>query len=235
MARQTARDLVIDALRTSGAISAIEVPENEEVSHALNELNNIIDQWNIQELIPFTSVETEFQTATGVATYSIGSGETIDIARPNFVSAIAINIGDTYRPIKMVDEIEWSTLNKSTIVDGVPSAAVYHRSMTPTIELWPIPSSIWTATMTSSIRIGNFLINDLLNLPDGYYPAIQYALAEILALHYGTDNYAIIQAKAVQMLANIKRMNTQVTTLSYRELPRSGNYGSYDVTSDTFI
>ena len=69
MAR-TARDLITQAAKAAGVIDAIESLEAEESSHALIELNNILETWNLDSLFPYLTHQNEIIRA--YTAWSIG-------------------------------------------------------------------------------------------------------------------------------------------------------------------
>lgn len=236
MARTTARDLVIDALRTSGAVAASAIPSDTETEHALGELNNLIDTWNIEGLVPYTNVTTIFTTVPNQAKYTIGTagGEDIVLPRPNFIRSVAYEHGGVLSQVQLLDENNWVKMTRVSPASSVPYYAIYHRSYpSSAIELYPAPFQAYPVHLVSAATIGNYELFDDLNLPPGYYPALQYALAEVLSLQYGTDNLQPLMAKAISLKAQLKRMNYQAPRASIKGNPFVTG-GHYDIYSDTW-
>lgn len=353
MAR-TARDLCQDAARTAGIIDAIEALESQEAAHALLELNNLLSQWDLDGLFPYTKVISNFTvpevpvtsasgpteygstiftvgreivinpgladigavplniTYTGLTeeingsstvvrlnnsivkfldddseayfipnesviyngiyvyddgtilgqveiangavqsfagnpipagstlTYSGGGTSTIDangvfkytdvfIKRPNIVKSLAQDIGSSLQPLKYVDPDSWDL--SSATVNALGYAAYYTvRTDFPFLKVEYYPATSGKFKMTSEITTGDYLLDDEIELPSGYYAAIQYGLAEVLALHYGIENYPLIQQKAKEYLARVKKINQKSVQLATTGRPR-GYY--YDINSDT--
>ena len=91
---KTARDLITQAAKSAGVIDAIESLEAEETSHALDELNNILETWNLDELFPYTQLDystsspliTEGEILIGPTTGSVD----IEAPRPNRIIGVAV-------------------------------------------------------------------------------------------------------------------------------------------------
>ena len=234
MAR-TARDLITDALRTTGAIGAIETPKAEETAHGLNELNNLVAQLDLDSLYPYVEDRTTGSLTSGKTLYSIGVGADIDIARPNDVVSFSIEYGGAYSPLTKESSRAFDNESRmNTSYGSIPSTYIYRTDFpNGTLEIYPSPSSDFSFIMTSKFKNLDYGLNDEILLPSGYYPLLQYNLAKLLLIHYpNPEKYALVAETANEMLARVKRLNNQAGKLKN---DFGGSRGKYDIISDSFV
>ena len=233
MAR-TARQLITDALRTTGAIGAIEVPEAEEIAHGLNELNNLVAQLDLDSLYPYVSIRTTGTLVNGTDLYSVGSGGDVDIIRPNRIDSFSIKYGGAYVPLRSESPRAFDNESRLTQFGSIPSTYIYRTDYpNGTIQIYPIPNSNYEFIMTSDFKNLDYGLNDDILLPSGYYPMLQYNLAKLLLIHYpNPEKYAIVDTTATDMLAKIKRLNNKAGKLKD---DYSGSNGKYDIYSDSYV
>ena len=234
MALRTARNLVTDALRTAGAIDAIETPSAEETAHALNELNNMVAQFDLDNLVPYSQVVTTGTLTSAKALYSNGEGADIDIVRPNEIVTFAIDVGSVYRPLQKFTPVAYDNESLSVGEGGLPSIYTYRTSFpNGTLEVHPKPMSDYPYKMTTRFKSVDYGLNDQIQLPSGYYPMYQYNLAKLLLIHYpNPEKFAIVAQEADTMLSRIKRQNNKVNKMKN---DYSGGGGLWDVRTDGYV
>jgi hypothetical protein len=236
MARTTARDLITDAALTAGIVGATESLEAQETSHALNELNNILESWDLDELFPYTKTISTLTLAAGESSFTMGQGvgADIDTRRPNRIKSVAVLIGTTFFPLRFVQVDSYDNSAKITSSGGIPQFYTVRTDFPDiTIELYPNTSGPYDIEVTSEVSLAPVTLNDNIALPVGYYPALQYKLAEDLCLHYGIpEKYAVVAKKATEFMSRVQRINNIAPELSMRGAPtRSFNY---DINSDSY-
>ena len=184
MAR-TVRQLLIDSLRTVGVIGAIETPTAEEIGHALNELNNLTAMLDLKKLFPYVEVTNTGTLVPSQEYYTVGSGADINTARPNSITSFAINYGGVYKPLKQESTLAFDNESRVVALGSIPSTFVYRTKFPLSeVQIWPIPTEPFEYTITSNFKQVDFGLNDQILLPSGYYPLLQYNLAELLLIHY---------------------------------------------------
>ena len=232
MAR-TVRQLLIDSLRTVGVIGAIETPTAEEIGHALNELNNLTATLDLKKLFPYVEVTTTGNLVVGQEFYTIGTGANIDTTRPNSVNTFAVNYGGVYRPLKKESTIAFDDESRITSLSGIPSVFVY-RTKFPLaeIQIYPKPTEALEYSMTSNFKQIEFGLNDQILLPSGYYPLLQYNLAELLLIHYpNPSKVQMISGMANRILGDMMRQNSKSGKLKN---DFGGQRGNYDILTDSY-
>ena len=81
----TARDLITAALRRLGVVGAGETPQADDVTDALDRLNDLVDAWGTERLTIYQTVRSTWALTPNVATYTIGPSGDCNIARPVWV------------------------------------------------------------------------------------------------------------------------------------------------------
>tara|TARA_R110002096_G_scaffold158271_1_gene323575 strand:- start:1111 stop:1815 length:705 start_codon:yes stop_codon:yes gene_type:complete len=232
MAR-TVRQLLIDSLRTIGAIGAVEIPTGEEIGHALNELNNLTAMLDLKKLYPYVEVTTTGTLVPSQEFYTVGSGADIDTARPNSITTFAINYGGIYRPLKQESTISFDNEARVITFGSIPSVFVYRTKFPLSeIQIWPVPTEAFEYSMTSNIKQLEFGLNDEILLPSGYYPLLQYNLAELLLIHYPNPaKLQMISSTANRILGDMMRQNSKSGKLKN---DFGGQRGKYDILTDSY-
>lgn len=239
---KTARDLIQQAAKKAGVIDAIEALESLEASDALQELNDIIDGWNIDALFPYVNEEYNVPNPTlepgkvkiGPATE--GSVD-VDAARPNRVISVAINKSGRYYPLEYVSPADAATSNfrnTGAYVGGIPIYYTVHTTFPiAEIEIFPAVDAFPYIITTQNV-VSAKTLNDTIDLPAGYYPALVAELAVVLAGDYGNmEMIPLLQDRAAKTLARLKRLNNKPRRLSHDGTPRGSGY--WDITSDNYL
>jgi|10_taG_2_1085330.scaffolds.fasta_scaffold54548_2 hypothetical protein len=329
---RTVRDLISSALTSAGAIAVGESASDAEAQDAVNELNNIIESFNLDEYYPYSnahydipqptseiSIGNEIYQETGLNTIEIYSTITLsnDITQlsdiPTFIDSVLTengikysvsnsiaNTGTILNPITGAEYVisngipfSWNSIdfnagdivqfiNSDYILDNLspiyyyadiiaespdrliavnilrnnalqplryiepnsfynahrnqsltePAYYTYERNYPNTdITIYPTNSQ-YPIQITSQIVKSTYDINDDLELPGGYYPALQYELATILALNYGNlELVPGLEVIAKKRLAAVKRLNNKGRMLKPTGAPGRGR--SYDIYTNT--
>lgn len=89
----TPLDIVSRALKDIGALEAGEVPTAEAAQDAFDMLNDMLDQWSNESMLPFYKTEIVFPVTAGVTQYTIGPGGTIGAAFTGSISGVTLTVG----------------------------------------------------------------------------------------------------------------------------------------------
>lgn len=241
MAR-TVRNLLAAASRTAGLVGAGEALSDDDAAIALQELNNLIESWNIDSLFPTTLNEFTF-TPPGLVDGEITIGPEvgavdIETTRPNRIIAVANLRDGRYYPLQYIspDDIARSSVrNNVNQANSSSYYTVYADDEVLRIKCYPfLAATDYTITAQSSVPIYSSF-NDEITLPQGYYPALQYALAALLCMDSGnTEMMPIIAEQAKASLARVKRLNSKGRRLSHRGSPGLGE-PEFDIQSGSYL
>lgn len=233
MARLTARDLITQALRSCGVIGIEDTPSPEMTGYALDVLNNKVEEWNINSLWPYTTLYTDGTLIPNQDTYEVNLGETINAERPNYVDAFAIYIDEIYRPLVKISPDTYDKSYRSDTAAQYPQFFTYRNDYpNGTIQLYPKPSDALSYRMVSKVITPSYTLNSDIDLPMGYYPAIQSGVAYQVALEQGLPQVDRLKMDYDMKLATVKRLNEKPRELSKRGTPMK--LTQYDIYSDTY-
>jgi len=221
----TVADLIMLALTRLRVLQAGEVPSAEDQATAFLLLNALVSSWALQPGTIQRVVRTTWTIVASQASYTVGVGGQIAIARPASPTAISrIAFQDTsqtptmeYPGVAPWTEDAYAAIPLKTYTSPYPQGWYY----TPTVPLgtlspWPIPTS---ATLQGVIYvptpIAQFAAStDTLVLPDGYELALVENLAVLLAPSWGVPIDPALVASARESKAWIRTRNVRMTDLS---------------------
>lgn len=215
----TCRELIIDAYQVSGLRGTNENPDANDTSIALRMLNyDLIDSLSLDQLWPsYTKVYT-WVTESGKWDYTIGvpvGGATPDpdiIVNQDIIriDEMQVQIGTVWTPMHQISNTDFYRQTTPQGSNIVPSQFAYNKTQDPYNRILLSLGSAGTYNMRISANgiTNNYALDDLIQLPSGYYGCLKYGLAELLAQANGLDETAInMRRKFTEMLDRIKLVN----------------------------
>ena len=236
MAITTVRDLINQAFVVSGQIGMIETPSNEESTFALDQLNMMVESWDLKSLWPYTKkIQTgQFVTNQNIYTIGLEGGEDIPIGRPDQI----INFGffqseSSFIPLESIGNSDFQNSYRSDSISSLPVYYTYYPDYPSSrIQIYPKPSSNYNYELQYDISISNYGLNDNINLPAGYVAPVMWGLAAVLCDSQGINN-PNVQNRAKEYFATVQKLNFEPATMSFGNLPR-GRSKSWDVRADAY-
>jgi hypothetical protein len=229
---QTANDLIRRALLMIGVLGSGEVPTGDESNDALLTLQDMLDAWNSEGLMIFTTQITDFPISGAKQIYTLGAGGDFDIDRPAVIDRCSIILLSNPAqpleyPIPVYTTQDWQEKVPIKNSPGNIPLLVYDDGGFPlrTLTFWPFATDNTKFRLYSWQQLTQFA--DLVTahaFPPGYSEAIRYNLAVRLAPEFGMSVTPELVALALQSLAAVKSSNADDTQL------RSDIRGSYTPT-----
>ncbi len=192
----TGRDVVYQGLFKSGITGRGITPSNADTTDALADLNDMLDQWRIDNSKVWDKLSTGFTSTGQTAPYTVGPGGNYNLnPRPNRISAAFVrqlqNVGsltvDT--PLRVMDaREEYDRINTKNLA-SFPEAVFLDTAM-PLAQLyiypWPSPAGQYAVYITTkgSIPVVTLDLN-LSGFPQGYIAAMKFNLARRLRQAHG--------------------------------------------------
>jgi hypothetical protein len=236
-----ALDLITDALRDLGVISAMATPSSQDAALGLTRLNQLLGTWAIQRLtIPGAPKQT-FPLIANKATYTIGPGAADwPIARPTAIQAATIinTAANSYEtPMAVLSTDRWASVGIKSQTSTLPWA-LYDDQQVPigTITIYPIPS-------VSTLQVGLYIptalqrfpdLSTLVALGDGVEAAIVSNLAVRLARPFNVPLTPDLVGEAAARLADVKRLHVDRAELLCDPAFAGRPTGGYDIYSDLY-
>lgn len=227
---KTALDLVTGALRKIGQYAPGEVVSSEDANDALDTLNGMLDLWSAQRYSVFNQLETVVNLVAGQASYTIGVGGFFNMERPLSISTaysrLTTSTGGIDFPCQIVSVDKYTAIGMKAQPGPWPKIAFYNTGVPlGTINVWPVPTSNVEFHMWSDDVFASLNLNDVVNLPRGYFLGLQYNLAELLCSEYGIGVPGDIKRFAKEFRDVIKAMNASPQSEASIDAALVGNGG----------
>ncbi len=216
----TGVDLISSSLRLIGVLASGETASGAEATDALAILNDMIDSWQIERLMIFTTSRQVFPLTSGQQAYTIGTGGNFNVPRPTRIDrAGIINLGNPAQPLELPMEYltveQWAAIPVKNIQSALP-LKVWDDGGYPlrTLYYWCIPNtSVQTALYTWTALSQFADLVTVYTFPPGYAKALRYCLAVDLAPEYGRPIPMEVATQAILSKANIKSLNVPLLDL----------------------
>jgi hypothetical protein len=161
----TAGDLVVHALTLIGATAAGELPNPYEAQDGLYRLNDLLANWETQQLQIFSIVNFSQALASGINSVTMGPSGTFNTTRPiKIESAGAIRAG-VRTPIEPVGALRWARIFDKAATAKVPEL-LYNDNANPLVTLNFWPSTADTSTTLDLYTWGEYVALTTLLFPD---------------------------------------------------------------------
>ena len=243
----TVSQLITAALQDLRVLQVGETAAANDAAFGLDRLNDWIDGLATEGLTVYSRARTVW-TISSATSYTIGTGATINCARPTGPLAID-NIGFQDTSVSPTMEYNLGPVLTEDAYDGIaqkdltsvfPQTAYYnptYNSGFGLIRLWPIPtSSTLQGVIYTLVPVSEFAaITDTVALPPGYRRFLRTNLAKELASAFDSPLTPDIQQAAMESKADVKRANERLMDLSsgVAGLIFGGGGPHYNIYSDT--
>ena len=212
----TALDLIQSSMRLAGVLASGETATADEATDGLKALNDILENWSLENLSVWQGDNEQFALTPGTASYTIGAGGTFNTTRPIRIGLSFTRINGVDFPLEQWSLDDYNTVSVKT-VGGIPERYVYlNEYPLGQIILYPVPASASTLFLNSD-RVLTFpiVLATSLAFPPGYERALRYALAVNLAPEYGVVPPPAVASIAMASKADIKRANRKTVSATY--------------------
>ena len=204
--------MILSALRMIGEKRAGDTLNSAEQIDYLADLIACMSSWGLEPLNSYAvTVDTKALVA-GTASYTIGSGGSIDTTRPKEIIGAFVRDSSSYdAPIRILDEEAYRRLSLKSTGNTYPTDLWYDKAFASglaTVYLYPAPSASLTLHLYSPKQLQTFTgINDTLVLPPGYQLMIESNFAIRCAAGYTKVSEETLKI-ARESKAAVQRANT---------------------------
>lgn len=236
MSTTTILDLVKLSLQKARVIGAGDILSDTDAQYSLDTLNLMLDSWSIDRL--FIYVETLSPLLlTGAASYTVGIGGDLAIARPSeLVSAYSVVNGVSY-PMEILQSGEqYDNIRLKGLTQAWPACVWYQKSY-PLGTLFFYPLGAIQAYLRFTTALQQFpSLTTQIALPSGYKKAIVDAGAVELSQAFNTNIPATVIQSATNAIARLKRLNAQPATRGVEASVMASRFGrgQYNILSDGY-
>lgn len=234
----TANDLISRALRKVGILASGETSEGSDADETLEILNDILEQWSLEDLMVYYPTLISHALTAGVSSYTIGATGVIATTRPiEILNPAYLRTADGLDiPIEVVSFETYQAQIQKATTGTYPSVLAYQPAYPDgVIYLWQSPAAGLTLRMVANVQFAALAdLSTDIALPIGYAKAIVDALSYELCLKYGrTEMLEDIRQSALVSKMNIKRKNAKKTAMRLDSAFLIRNNSTYNPYSDT--
>ncbi len=238
----TYRDLVAGALRLIGVIGDSETPTSYQAENALFALKEMLDSWNSDGLMIFTSTFHELSLSTQKSDWTIGPGAEIDVTvRPSqitgaWVKQNASTSSPIDLPMSVLTPSEWGDIRSKTVSSNIPRFVYLNNDWpTATLYLWPVPQVNDTklVLLFESVLDADLTLDTVETLPPAYRQAIRFNLAALIAPEYGMEASPTVQLQAYKSKNTIAQNNQEIDRLDFDPIIQGTKQGLWYIGDDT--
>lgn len=217
--------LITSALKTLQVVADEEAPSASEAADSLLRLNDWIDSLALEDFTIYFLLRTVKALTASTASYTIGTGGAINIARPTEISAagLILNTGTTppqELPIDVFTDQQWESIVQKTYSATYPDGIYYDHGWAAglaTVSPYPIPNQSLSQLVlyTPQALLEMTLAGDV-TFPPGYRRLLRYGLARELAPEFGgwdeKKEQLYIDAKQKVQQKNLRMSDLMVDT-----------------------
>lgn len=212
----SALELIESSARLAGILASGETFNADEAVDGLKSLNDILENWSIENLSVWQTDNYTHALTPGQASYTIGPGGDFDTTRP-------IRIGLSYTRVNNADfpMTQWGLEEYNAVAvkttGGIPSRYVYlNEYPLGVVYLYPVPAAASTIALAVD-RLLSFpvTLTTQLAFPPGYEKALRFTLATNMAPEYGIAVNPTVAAIAASSKGDIKRANQKRVVAAY--------------------
>ena len=188
----TRDDIIKGALRLCGALALGETPTTDQVTEASEALNMLVKAWAADGMALWARGEYTLPLTLGSQSYSIGLGQTVNIAKPLKITQAILHDTQTSVdiPMRIITRDEYLRLGNKT-TQGQP-IQIYYDPQRDHGVLYVFPPANSASVSYKQIKFTyqrpfeDFdTATDNPDFPQEWFDALKYGLASRLAGEYG--------------------------------------------------
>jgi hypothetical protein len=204
----TTADMITRAMRLANIVGEGQTATPEQMSDALDTLNEMIDSWNLDSLMLYQTTNDQVTTVANQATYTVGAGGQWNVDRPVQINSSYITFQGVSYPLDEVNQDEYNKITIKAMAQPLPRFFLYLNTFPlGTLTLWPAPTQALPVTLSVDRIIASLALGETLSLATGYAKAIRANLAVELCPEYGREPPPSLVEAARESKADIKRAN----------------------------
>lgn len=236
----TVLDLITRAFRIAGIIGVGQSLTADDTTTAMDALNDILAQWQVQRWLVWSEVTTGV-TSTGAESYSIGTGGDFNITRPDriesgFMRFLRASTPVTVdRPLRLIQSREDYNRLRLKNLGSIPEAVFYDNAYPlGNLYFWPVPlAGDYEVFVSTKTILPNFSdLTTTISVPPEYIAAMRYELAVILREEYQMPPSPVLLAAMTKAKTVLRNANAQIPSLGVGRMVPGQNGGWYSPYSD---
>lgn len=196
-----------------GVIDSGEGLSTQQVLDILAATNNWLDNLSSEGLFAVADLVTTFPTVAATQTYTIGAGQTINLARPvRIVAAAARLTSGPGNPVEVVNEKAWAAIEDRQAQSWMVRKLFYDRGTpTGTIYLSPVPIGILTMEIHTWVALTQFAdATTAITIPPGYLRFIELGVVQEVAAQFDMAVPASTLQNFADAAARVRALNASL-------------------------
>lgn len=180
------------------------------MENGLEALNDMLSSWATERLLVYSITQRNVTLTAGTASYTIGSGGTFNLTRPQRVEGCFIrDAGQDYK-VRLIDRGQYMGFVDKT-VQGLPEYLYYETSYAlGKLYFYPAPDKNYSTYLDAWEPLAEFATVDTdYAFPLEYKLALKSNLAILLADEYGKTLSPGLINVARESKGTIKRLNAR--------------------------
>jgi hypothetical protein len=208
----TVATLIDLTLKDIGVLAASEAASGQDLDDAVATLNQMLAVWQTQNVLVYAQQVTNF-SPDGSVSYTVGSGSTINMARPEKIDQAYWRLNGIDQPLEIIPTFEQYQAVVQKTLAGEPQAVFYLPSYsTGTLYVYP-QASTGAIYLVSQVRLPTITSGEI-SIPPEYVLPMRANLAVLLCPMYGKEPSKVTVMTALNGLAHLKRNNLRLKPLS---------------------
>lgn len=206
----TVAELVNLALRDVGVVGEGQTASGETMADAFTTFNQMLGLWQADGLYVYAQKDVT-ATLTGAATYTFGTGGTINAPRPVKINSAFWRSAGVDYPVDVIQSFEEFTRIANKLGGTMPAAVCYVPSF-PLGTLYVYPSgATGELHMITRTDLPTFVaLTDTIVIPPEYHTALRYSLGEYLCTTFQSPMRPDLPALASRARKIIKRNSVRI-------------------------
>ena len=227
--------IVAQAYENAGLIEDGDEPNSEQFAKGMNRLNDIIGVETTHGLKLWPNQDTTVSLTANKATYTLGPGGNVNIARPMRVAnneAYYLDTSGNQRPLLPLSRDDYTRLSQRTQQGAINSFFYDPQQTLAIVAFWNTPDSqAATGTAHLILQIPISYVSSLLdqiNFPQEWYMFLHWALADDISTGQPMSIMSRCQQKAEQYRKMLEDWDVEQTDTQFQPDLRGGyGYGSF--------
>lgn len=213
------QDICTGMLGKIGILRTGESPTAAESADALAVLNDMLGSWSNESLLLYATV-TETFSISPAASYSIGTGQTLNTERPMWIKTATVSVGGLDYEVTVVSEERFQTeIVQKNIAAYIPQYLTYNNGFpVGTIKMWPQVGQASSLTLQSEKQITQFTnLTDTFSMPPGWSHALKTNGGCQLYSAYNLPPDQLLVLEAAAAKGALKKQTLKAHPIVYKE------------------
>ncbi len=238
----TAQQIIDQSLRLIGVLGVGTEITAQEYSDCLQQLNLMVDKWNLVDLLVYSTNPHIFPFISGQQSYTLGTGGDWDMPRPARIDRMSIQYpNNSTVPIELAIDANFNLESwQNIIVKNIPGQfplVCWNNTGFPymTLNFWPIPSgpaNVVLYTWDMMPLVPNLVSN--VELPTGYSDAIIFNLAVRLCMMFDRQPSQMLLQEAMKAKNDINDINADIPSLHYDPMFAGSNAPNLSIAAKSY-